>query len=47
LLTANADVLRHPLIVGIAKGHDATTAQVVFRFAQLIGILPLTRISHG
>jgi diketogulonate reductase-like aldo/keto reductase len=42
LLTANAGVLRHPLIVGIAQREEATPAQVVFRFAQAVGMLPLT-----
>ena len=42
LLTANADLLRHPLIVGIAQREGATAAQVVFRFAQAVGMLPLT-----
>jgi diketogulonate reductase-like aldo/keto reductase len=42
LLTANAGVLRHPLIVGIAQREAATPAQVVFRFAQAAGMLPLT-----
>ena len=45
LLTANADVLRHRLLAGIAKHHEATPAQIVFRFAQAIGILPLTGTS--
>src|SRR2546427_10579834 len=42
LLTANPDVLQHPLIVGIAARNKATTPQVIFRFAQVIGMLPLT-----
>jgi diketogulonate reductase-like aldo/keto reductase len=42
LLTANVDALRHPLIGGIAARHQATLAQVVFRFAQAVGMLPLT-----
>ena len=47
LLTANVDALRHPLIGGIAARHQATLAQVVFRFAQAIGILPLTGTSDA
>lgn len=47
LLTANADVLRHPLLAGIAKRHEVTPAQIVFRFAQSIGILPLTGTSDA
>jgi diketogulonate reductase-like aldo/keto reductase len=46
LLTANADVLRHPLIAGIAARHDVTSARIIFRFAQSIGILALTGTSN-
>jgi diketogulonate reductase-like aldo/keto reductase len=42
LLTANPEVLRHPLVAGITARAMATPAQVVFRFAQTIGMLPLT-----
>lgn len=42
LLTANPEVLRHPLVAGIAARRKATVAQVVFRFARTIGMLPLT-----
>jgi diketogulonate reductase-like aldo/keto reductase len=42
LLTANPEVLRHALVVGIARRLQATPAQVVFRFAQAVGMLPLT-----
>ncbi len=42
LLTANVNLLRHPLIAGIAQRQGATPAQVVFRFAQAVGMLPLT-----
>jgi diketogulonate reductase-like aldo/keto reductase len=45
LLTANRKELAMPLIPAIAKRHDATVAQVVFRFAQLQGMLPLTGTS--
>ena len=34
--------MRHPLVAGIAARGKATPAQVVFRFAQAIGMLPLT-----
>jgi diketogulonate reductase-like aldo/keto reductase len=47
LLTANPEVLRHPLIVGIAARRKATPAQVVFRFAQAVGMLPLTGTSSA
>jgi len=42
LLTANPAVLRHPLVAGLATRGKATPAQVVFRFAHAIGMLPLT-----
>ncbi|HVL57078.1 MAG TPA: aldo/keto reductase [Burkholderiaceae bacterium] len=42
LLTANPDVLREPLVLRIAAREGATPAQVVFRFAIGVGMLPLT-----
>lgn len=42
LLTANVDVLRDPLVLRLAGRAHATPAQVVFRFAQAVGMLPLT-----
>ena len=42
LLTANPEVLRHRLVAGLAARGQATPAQVVFRFAQSVGMLPLT-----
>jgi diketogulonate reductase-like aldo/keto reductase len=42
LLTANVEVLRHPIVVEIAAGANATSAQVVFAFARAVGMLPLT-----
>lgn len=42
LLTANPHVLRHPEVGKIAKRLGTGPAQVVFRFAMQIGILPLT-----
>jgi diketogulonate reductase-like aldo/keto reductase len=47
LLTANADVVRHSVVADTAKRHGATPAQIVFRFAQSIGILPLTGTSDA
>jgi diketogulonate reductase-like aldo/keto reductase len=46
LLTANRPVLSHPLITGIAARQRATPAQVVFRFALAVGMLPLTGTSN-
>jgi diketogulonate reductase-like aldo/keto reductase len=42
LLTANPEVLHHSLVLGIAARNGATPAQVVFRFALTVGMLPLT-----
>jgi diketogulonate reductase-like aldo/keto reductase len=47
LLTANAEVLRHPVVTGIAARAGATPAQVVFAFARLVGMLPLTGTSNA
>jgi diketogulonate reductase-like aldo/keto reductase len=46
LLTANPDVLRHPLVTGIGARSQATSAQVVFAFARAVGMLPLTGTSN-
>jgi diketogulonate reductase-like aldo/keto reductase len=45
LLTANAEVLTHPLITSLAARADATAAQIIFRFANGVGMLPLTGTS--
>jgi diketogulonate reductase-like aldo/keto reductase len=47
LLTANPEVLRHPLLAGLAARANATPAQVVFKFAQAVGMLPLTGTSNA
>ena len=47
LLTANPEVLRHALVARISARSKATRAQVIFRFAQEIGILPLTGTSDA
>ena len=47
LLTANPEVLRHPLVAGIAARAKPTPAQVIFRFAQAIGMLPLTGTTNA
>ncbi len=47
LLTANAEVLRHPLITGLAEQASATPAQIVFSFARSVGMLPLTGTSNA
>jgi diketogulonate reductase-like aldo/keto reductase len=47
LLTANVEVLRHPLISGLAARANATPAQVIFAFARAVGMLPLTGTSNA
>jgi len=47
LLTANQEVLHHPLIAKLADRANATPAQVVFRFAPAVGMLPLTGTSNA
>ena len=42
LLTANRDVLRDPEVYDIAQRLGIGPSQVIFRFAQQIGMLPLT-----
>jgi diketogulonate reductase-like aldo/keto reductase len=42
LLTANVEVLRHPLVAGLAAQLKASPAQIVFAFAHHVGMLPLT-----
>lgn len=45
LLTANPEVLRHPEVAALAAGANATPAQIVFSFARMVGMLPLTGTS--
>jgi diketogulonate reductase-like aldo/keto reductase len=45
LLTANPEVYRDRFVGGIAARERTTPAQVIFRFAQAIGMLPLTGTS--
>ncbi len=47
LLTANREVLGHPLVADIATRGDVTPAQVIFRFALAVGMLPLTGTSDA
>jgi diketogulonate reductase-like aldo/keto reductase len=46
LLTANGFVLQHPLVKRIAQRFEKTPAQVVFRYAMQIGMVPLTGTSN-
>jgi diketogulonate reductase-like aldo/keto reductase len=47
LLTANQEVLNHPLIASLAACAGATPAQIIFRCANSIGILPLTGTTNA
>lgn len=42
LLTANIDVLRHPLVGGLSRELGVTQPQIIFAFARQVGMLPLT-----
>ena len=42
LLTANRGVLAHPEVARVAAAHGRSAAQVVFRFALDVGMIPLT-----
>ena len=45
LLTANVEVLRDPIISALAAREGATPAQLIFAFARVVGMLPLTGTS--
>jgi diketogulonate reductase-like aldo/keto reductase len=45
LLTANPEVLPHPLVGRLAAREHASPAQVIFRFVRALGMLPLTGTS--
>jgi diketogulonate reductase-like aldo/keto reductase len=47
LLTANPEVLQHPLVTDLATRTNATPAQMVFAFSRRIGILPMTGTSNA
>ncbi len=47
LLTANVEVLQHPLLQGLAARANATPAQVVLSFARAVGMLLLTGTSSA
>lgn len=42
LLTANLEVLKHPVVAKIADRYEKTPQQIVFRFALDVGMIPLT-----
>jgi diketogulonate reductase-like aldo/keto reductase len=45
LLTANIDVVHHPMIAALASRLNATPPQIIFAFARALGTLPLTGTS--
>jgi diketogulonate reductase-like aldo/keto reductase len=47
LLTANRQVLDHPELTRIARRHGRNIAQVIFRFAVDVGMVPLTGTTNG
>ncbi len=47
LLTANRKVMASPELAQIAKRHGRTTAQIVFRFALEVGMIPLTGTTNA
>lgn len=47
LLTANVREIQSPAVVGIAKRRGRTLAQIVFRFAVQVGMIPLTGTSSA
>jgi diketogulonate reductase-like aldo/keto reductase len=47
LLTANRAVMANPELAQIAEQHGRTTAQIVFRFALEVGMIPLTGTTNG
>jgi diketogulonate reductase-like aldo/keto reductase len=47
LLTANMEIVNHPVVRRLAVAAEATPAQIVFAFCRAIGILPLTGTSSA
>ncbi|MEO5922972.1 MAG: aldo/keto reductase [Bryobacteraceae bacterium] len=45
LLTANPEIMNHPQLAELARQSEVTVAQIVFRFVQAVGMLPLTGTS--
>ena len=42
LLTANRNIVRHPIVLSVARRLGVQPEQVIFRFAMQVGIVPLT-----
>jgi diketogulonate reductase-like aldo/keto reductase len=47
LLTANRQVLAHPEVVRLSRQYSRSPAQIIFRFAHSVGMLPLTGTSNA
>lgn len=47
LLTANREILGHPVVTQLAKKYNRGPAQIIFRFARDIGMLPLTGTTNA
>ena len=47
MLTANRQVLNHEAMKEIARLHRKTAAQIIFRYALEVGMLPLTGTKSG
>jgi diketogulonate reductase-like aldo/keto reductase len=47
LLTANRDVLARPEAAAIARRHGRSVAQIAFRFALEVGMVPLTGTTNA
>ncbi|HAU1152203.1 TPA: aldo/keto reductase [Legionella pneumophila] len=47
LLTANQYELRHPKLANISKKYEKSIEQIIFRFSQQAGILPLTGTTNA
>lgn len=47
LLTANADIVQHPMVASLAKALNATAPQIIFAFTRAVGMLPLTGTSNA
>ena len=47
LLTANQEILHHPVVADLAASFKVTAAQIIFSFARGIEILPLTGTSNA
>jgi diketogulonate reductase-like aldo/keto reductase len=47
LLTANNEVMTHPVLVQIARRHGRAASQIVFRFAIDVGMVPLTGTTNA